>query len=60
MDALKTYLNNREDLQDIAASMLEIADQLLSKDDEIWTEENETKQPVNPQIATQDLQLKLI
>jgi DNA repair protein SbcD/Mre11 len=60
MDALKTYLNNREDLKDIAASMLEIADQLLSKDDEIWTEENETKQPVNAQVTTQDLQLKLI
>jgi DNA repair protein SbcD/Mre11 len=62
MDALKTYLNNREDLKDIAASMLEIADQLLSKDDEVWTEENETKQPGNSQTVTnnQDLQLKLI
>jgi DNA repair protein SbcD/Mre11 len=62
MEALKTYLNNREDLQDIAASMLEIANQLLSKEDEIWIEVNESKQPVTTQLATniQDLQLKLI
>jgi DNA repair protein SbcD/Mre11 len=60
MEALKTYLNNREDLKDIAASMLEIADQLLSKDDEVWIEEKESQQSVNTQVATQNLQLKLI
>jgi len=32
MNALKTYLDNREDLQDIAASMLAAAQQLLGED----------------------------
>ncbi len=36
--ALKTYLNNREDLKDIAASMLEAAEKLLADDAEIWLE----------------------
>ncbi|AFY99967.1 exonuclease subunit SbcD [Calothrix sp. PCC 6303] len=58
MEALKTYLSNREDLKDIAASMLEIADQLLSKDEEIWTEVNNDKQLLTTQ--SQDTQLKLI
>jgi exonuclease SbcD len=35
MDALKTYLNNREDLKDIAPSMLEAAQNLLANDEEI-------------------------
>jgi exonuclease SbcD len=38
MSALKTYLNNREDLKDIAASMLEAADKLLANDVEVWLE----------------------
>ncbi|MBS3029070.1 MAG: exonuclease SbcCD subunit D [Dolichospermum sp. DET50] len=35
MDALKTYLNNREDLKDIAPSMLEAAQNLLANDEEL-------------------------
>ena len=35
MAALKTYLNNREDLKDIAPSMLEAAQNLLADDQEI-------------------------
>jgi len=38
MSALKTYLDNREDLKDIAASMLEAADKLLADDVKIWLE----------------------
>lgn len=38
MEALKTYLHNREDLKDIAASMLEAAQKLLADDVEIWLE----------------------
>ncbi|MEH2262179.1 exonuclease SbcCD subunit D [Nostoc sp.] len=38
MEALKTYLNNREDLKDIAASMLDAAHKLLADDVEIWLE----------------------
>ncbi|MFN5955153.1 MAG: exonuclease subunit SbcD [Dolichospermum sp.] len=36
MSALKTYLNNREDLKDIAPSMLEAAQNLLTDDHEIF------------------------
>jgi DNA repair protein SbcD/Mre11 len=38
MEALKTYLNNREDLKDIATSMLEAAHKLLADDVEVWLE----------------------
>ncbi|MHC5673166.1 exonuclease subunit SbcD [Nostoc sp.] len=38
MEALKTYLNNREDLKDIAASMLDAAQKLLTDDVEVWLE----------------------
>ncbi|MEH2246036.1 exonuclease SbcCD subunit D [Nostoc sp.] len=38
MQALNTYLNNREDLKDIAASMLEAAQKLLADDVEVWLE----------------------
>jgi exonuclease SbcD len=37
MEALKTYLNNREDLKDLATSMLEAAQNLLEDDEEIWS-----------------------
>ena len=36
--ALKTYLNNREDLKDIAASMMEAAHKLLADDEEMSIE----------------------
>jgi len=35
MEALKTYLQNREDLKDISASMLEAAGKLLDDDVEV-------------------------
>ncbi|MBE8990311.1 exonuclease subunit SbcD [Nostoc sp. LEGE 12450] len=38
MEALKTYLNNREDLKDIATSMMDAAQKLLADDVEIWLE----------------------
>ncbi|MEH2253831.1 exonuclease SbcCD subunit D [Nostoc sp.] len=38
MEALKTYLNNREDLKDITASMLDAAQKLLADDVEVWLE----------------------
>jgi DNA repair protein SbcD/Mre11 len=38
MEALKTYLNNREDLKDIAVSMMDAAQKLLADDVEIWLE----------------------
>ncbi len=41
IEALKTYLNNREDLKDIATSMLEAAHKLLATDEEEWLESSE-------------------
>ncbi|MEH2060981.1 MAG: exonuclease SbcCD subunit D [Nostoc sp.] len=38
MEALKTYLNNREDLKDIATSMMDAAQKLLTNDVEVWLE----------------------
>ncbi|MBD2533873.1 exonuclease SbcCD subunit D [Nostoc flagelliforme FACHB-838] len=38
MEALKTYLNNREDLKDIAISMMDAAQKLLADDVEVWLE----------------------
>ncbi|HYX13302.1 MAG TPA: exonuclease SbcCD subunit D [Nostoc sp.] len=38
MEALKTYLNNREDLKDIATSMMDAAHKLLADDVEVWLE----------------------
>jgi DNA repair protein SbcD/Mre11 len=36
MDALKTYLDNREDLKDISTEMMEAAQRLLAKYDNNW------------------------
>ena len=38
LDALKTYLDNREDLKDITAQMMVAAQQLLAADTETWLE----------------------
>ena len=38
LEALKTYLDNREDLKDITAQMLVAAQQLLAADTETWLE----------------------
>lgn len=36
MEALKTYLNNREDLKEISTQMLEAAHKLLTSEAEVW------------------------
>ncbi|MBD2305316.1 exonuclease subunit SbcD [Chroococcidiopsis sp. FACHB-1243] len=38
LDALKTYLDNREDLKDLTAQMMVAAQQLLAADTETWLE----------------------
>ncbi|WP_096608120.1 exonuclease subunit SbcD [Calothrix sp. NIES-2100] len=43
LEALKTYLSNREDLKDIAGSMLEAAQKLLTDDVEVWLEATANK-----------------
>jgi exonuclease SbcD len=67
MEALKTYLANREDLKDIAAQMLEEAQKLLAHEEEAWFNPSDieeelatgTNQP-SQQLATTDSQLRLL
>jgi exonuclease SbcD len=57
MEALKTYLNNREDLKDIAAPMLEAAHNLLASEAEVWLSPADIEQ--EPAVGTnQPLQLQ--
>ncbi|MGC1393450.1 MAG: exonuclease subunit SbcD [Coleofasciculaceae cyanobacterium] len=51
MEALKTYLNNREDLKDITGEMIEAAQRLLAED-EVHDLELETPQTLK--VATKD------
>lgn len=44
MEALKTYLDNREDLKDIAAPMLEAAHKLLAAEVEVWLDPPRSEQ----------------
>jgi exonuclease SbcD len=61
MEALKTYLNNREDLKDIAASMLEAAHNLLANDVEVWLEGAVHEQSQNHlSVGARDTQLPLL
>lgn len=66
LEALKTYLENREDLQDIQKEMMEAAQRLLEGDNELEIEEvdraandnlNEKKSDVATAEATHQLQL---
>jgi len=43
IEALKTYLNNREDLKDIATQMLEAAQQFLADEAEVYLTADETE-----------------
>jgi DNA repair protein SbcD/Mre11 len=62
LEALKTYLNNREDLKDIAASMLEAAHSLLANDQETWTEPAKDEQDSLNHLLVEDRdsQLRLL
>ncbi|MGB7443108.1 MAG: exonuclease subunit SbcD [Coleofasciculaceae cyanobacterium] len=44
IDALQTYLDNREDLRDIATDMLEAAQRLLASDEDSYLEEVESSE----------------
>ena len=43
MDALSTYLENREDLKDISAEMMEAAQRLLAKESDSWLNRTESE-----------------
>jgi len=64
IEALKTYLNNREDLKDIATSMLEAAHKLLAADEEDWLEPTSVEENTNRinqiQLDNTEHQLRLI
>ncbi|PAX60172.1 exonuclease subunit SbcD [Brunnivagina elsteri] len=64
MEALKTYLNNREDLKEISIKMLEAANNLMSENEENWqevTESDNSSQMANTLSAVgNDTQLKLL
>lgn len=61
MDALKTYLNNREDLQDIADLMMDAAQRLLTDDgEEELLEEEETQPQEVVSAKAENTQLRLL
>jgi exonuclease SbcD len=68
MDALKTYLENREDLKDITAEMMEAAQRLLAGDDNSWLDPADTEELAqvgaskeSPQLVEKtDAQLRLL
>ncbi len=68
MEALKTYLNNREDLKDITTEMMEAAQRLLIGDTNSWLDLDDSEQAVpmgtgkdNQQLENNtDSQLRLL
>jgi DNA repair protein SbcD/Mre11 len=60
--ALKTYLNTREDLKDIASMMIEAAENLLSPEIEHFIEESEdvNSKDLQPMLTGANLQLPLL
>lgn len=65
MEALKTYLDNREDLKDIAAPMLEAAHKLLAAEVEDWldplsTEQGSVESNQHQLVGNTDGQLRLL
>lgn len=44
MEALKTYLENRDDLKDITTEMMEAAQRLLAKDSNSWLDSSELEE----------------
>lgn len=57
MEALKTYLDNREDLKDIAAPMLEAANKLLAAEVEAWLP---TGTEQESEVSNTNAQLRLL
>ena len=57
MDALKTYLDNREDLKDITAEMMEAAQRLLAKDGNSWIDLVDTEEVTQVSTAKDSQQL---
>lgn len=61
MEALKTYLNNREDLQDIADSMMQAAQNLLGDDEDLLDFlDNRHVSEVQSSADKENMQLRLL
>ena len=62
MEALKTYLNNREDLQDIANSMLEAAHKLfdLESEEVLDSADNQHSEGSQNSVVGENTQLRLL
>lgn len=61
MEALKTYLNNREDLQDIADSMMQAAQNLLGDDEDLLDFlDNQHVSEVKSSADKENTQLRLL
>jgi exonuclease SbcD len=68
MKALKTYLDNREDLKDIQADLLEAAQRLLAKEETAWLDsdgdeealESGTHRQSQLPVGNMDGQLRLL
>ncbi|GAC1494048.1 MAG: exonuclease subunit SbcD [Chamaesiphon sp.] len=61
MEALKTYLDNREDLKDIAFQMLEAAQNLLAGQEKAWLDTDFGEEEDKPlPIGTRNSQLRLL
>ncbi len=60
LEALKTYLDNRDDLKDIATAMMEVAQSLLDGDKEAWLEASGVKEESQIPMANADGQLRLL
>ncbi|MGB3206491.1 MAG: exonuclease SbcCD subunit D [Crinalium sp.] len=66
MEALKTYLDNREDLKDISGYMLEAAQRLLAAEEEAWSNSLEAEDDIDKsskkqlQTSNKSSQLRLL
>lgn len=60
IDALRTYLASREDLQPIAIDIVEAAQGLLSAERVTWEELEETLAVAKPEVESQQTQLRLL
>lgn len=63
LEALETYLSNREDLKNIAAAMRSAAQNLLATDCELWPEpieETDTASSVQMLVEDNETQLRLL
>ena len=66
MEALKTYLDNREDLKDISGYMLEAAQRLLAAEEEAWSNSLDAEDDIDKsskkqlQTSNKSSQLRLL